>query len=88
MTPITGGRYVGGVMTPPYECSYYTPPQSTVRWDAIDFEEKTITIRHTVNETRIDGKYTLVLADTTKTKSSYRKVEWNIVFHRVRQIKT
>ena len=33
---------------------------------------KTITIRHTVNETRIDGKYTLVLADTTKTKSSYR----------------
>lgn len=43
-----------------------------LRWDAIDFEEKTITICHTVNETRIDGKYTLVLADTTKTKSSYR----------------
>ena len=43
-----------------------------LRWDAIDFEEKAITIRHTVNETRIDGKYTLVLADTTKTKSSYR----------------
>ena len=55
--------------------SFYGLRRSEVlglRWDAIDFEEKTITIRHTVNETRIDGKYTLVLADTTKTKSSYR----------------
>lgn len=54
--------------------SFYGLRRSEVlglRWDAIDFEEKTITIRHTVNETRIDGKYTLVLADTTKTKSSY-----------------
>ena len=55
--------------------SFYGLRRSEVlglRWDAIDFEEKAITIRHTVNETRIDGKYTLVLADTTKTKSSYR----------------
>ena len=55
--------------------SFYGLRRSEVlglRWNAIDFEEKTITIRHTVNETRIDGKYTLVLADTTKTKSSYR----------------
>ena len=43
-----------------------------LRWDAIDFENKTITIRHTVNEARIDGKCTLVMADTTKTKSSFR----------------
>ena len=43
-----------------------------LKWDSIDFENKTITIRHTVNEARIDGKCTLVMADTTKTKSSFR----------------
>ena len=43
--------------------SFYGLRRSEVlglRWDAIDFEEKTITIRHTVNETRIDGKYTQI----------------------------
>ena len=55
--------------------SFYGLRRSEVlglRWDAIDFENKTITIRHTVNEARIDGKCTLVMADTTKTKSSFR----------------
>ena len=37
--------------------SFYGLRRSEVlglRWDAIDFEEKTITIRHTVNETHIN----------------------------------
>ena len=33
---------------------------------------KTITIKHTIQETQVDGKYTLVACDTTKTKSSCR----------------
>ena len=55
--------------------SFYGLRRSEViglRWDAIDFENKTITIKHTVNEARVDGKCTLVMADTTKTKSSFR----------------
>ena len=43
-----------------------------LRWDAIDFERKTITIRHTVTEATVDGKTKLVKADSTKTKSSFR----------------
>lgn len=43
-----------------------------LKWDAIDFEQKTITIRHTVTETTVDGKSRLILADSTKTKSSFR----------------
>ena len=43
-----------------------------LKWDAIDFDAKTITIRHTVTEVSVDGKTELYIADTTKTKSSYR----------------
>ena len=43
-----------------------------LKWDAIDFERKTITIRHTVTEASVDGKTKLVIADSTKTKSSFR----------------
>ena len=43
-----------------------------LRWDAIDFERKTITIRHTVTEAVVDGKFKLIKADSTKTKSSFR----------------
>ena len=43
-----------------------------LRWDAIDFEEKTITIRHTLHEVRVNGKMKIVASDTTKTKSSFR----------------
>lgn len=60
-----------GVIT----ASFYGLRRSEVlglRWDAIDFEKKTITIRHTVTEAYENGKLTLVLADSTKTKSSYR----------------
>ena len=43
-----------------------------LKWDAIDFEQKTITIRHTVTQTCIDGKSTVIEKDRTKTKSSHR----------------
>ena len=43
-----------------------------LKWDAIDFEQNTITIRHTVTSCDIDGKRILVASDTTKTKSSMR----------------
>ena len=43
-----------------------------LKWDAIDFEQNTITIRHTVTSCDLDGKRVLVASDTTKTKSSMR----------------
>ena len=43
-----------------------------LKWDAIDFERNTISIRHTVTGCCIDGKFTIVAADTTKTRSSRR----------------
>ena len=43
-----------------------------LRWEAIDFEAKTLTIRHIVTSTRINGKKILVEADRAKTKSSLR----------------
>ena len=43
-----------------------------LRWDAIDFAQGTLTIRHTVTGCSIDGKYTIIAADTTKTRSSRR----------------
>ena len=44
-----------------------------LKWDAIDFDQNTITIRHTVTSCcDLDGKRVLVTSDTTKTKSSMR----------------
>ena len=43
-----------------------------LRWEAIDFENNSITIRHTVTTCRIDGKKVMVAADRTKSKSSMR----------------
>ena len=43
-----------------------------LKWDAIDFNNNTITIRHTITTFNIDGKRVTVASDTTKTKSSMR----------------
>ena len=43
-----------------------------LKWDAIDFQNDTITIRHTVTSCYIDGKKVQEARDTTKTKSSMR----------------
>ena len=37
-----------------------------LRWDAIDFDNDTITIRHTVTSFNMDGKHMLIASDTTK----------------------
>ena len=55
--------------------SFYGLRRSEVlglKWDAIDFDQNTITIRHTVTSCDLDGKRVLVASDTTKTKSSMR----------------
>lgn len=55
--------------------SYYGLRRSEVmglKWDAIDFDRNTISIRHTVTSCTVDGKYTVIASDTTKTKSSRR----------------
>jgi integrase len=43
-----------------------------LKWSAVDFVRKTITIRHTITQTNIDGKFITIAKDRTKTKSSYR----------------
>lgn len=43
-----------------------------LKWSAIDFDQGTITIQHTVTGCNVDGKYVVVAKDTTKTKSSRR----------------
>lgn len=45
-----------------------------LKWDAIDFERNTITIKHIVTNAKIDGKCEIVCADRTKTKSSLRSL--------------
>lgn len=43
-----------------------------LKWDAIDFENNTLTIKHTVTVAIVDGKQQLVAMDRAKTKSSLR----------------
>ena len=43
-----------------------------IKWDAIDFERKTFTIKHTVTEVMLDGKVTMIDKERTKAKSSHR----------------
>lgn len=43
-----------------------------LKWDAVDFEQNTLVIKHTVTSCNLDGKLTIVESDTTKTKSSMR----------------
>lgn len=43
-----------------------------LRWDAIDFERKTIRINHTVVQTIVNGETKTIRRDSTKTESSYR----------------
>ena len=62
-----------------------------LKWNAIDFENNTITIKHIVTSTMIDGKQTLVAADRAKTKSSLRTlpllegIKEELIAHREKQ---
>ena len=51
-----------------------------MRWDAIDFTNDTLTIKHTVTSFSLDGKKVQVAQDTTKTKSSMRTLPLVPVF--------
>ena len=51
-----------------------------LKWDAIDFQNNTITIRHTVTSCTLDGKHIQIAQDTTKTKSSMRTLPLVPVF--------
>ncbi len=55
--------------------SFYGLRRSEVlglKWDAVDFDKNTITIKHTVTSCNLDGKHILIREDRTKTKSSMR----------------
>ena len=60
-----------------------------LKWDAIDFEKKTFTIKHTVTQVTVDGKEVTIQKDRTKTKSSYRTLPlvppFEELLHRLRQ---
>ena len=43
-----------------------------LKWDAVDFEKNTLTIKRTVTSVNIDGKQTDLEQDSAKTKSSLR----------------
>lgn len=43
-----------------------------LKWDAIDFNRGTVTVKRTVTQVKIDGKYQIIEQDSAKTKSSLR----------------
>ena len=45
-----------------------------LKWDAIDFDNNMISIRHTVTSCNVDGKTIEIAADSTKNKSSRRSM--------------
>ena len=51
-----------------------------LKWDAIDFTNNTITIRHTVTSCMIDGRHIQTATDTTKNKASLRTLPLIPVF--------
>ncbi len=48
-----------------------------LKWDAIDFQYKQLTIKHTVTEAIVNGKRVEIEADTTKTKKSFRTLPFD-----------
>ena len=43
-----------------------------IKWDAIDFDKNTLTLKHTVIQTRLNGKSVIVAKDRMKNQSSFR----------------
>lgn len=48
-----------------------------LKWDAIDFQYKQLTIKHTVTEAIINGRRVEIADDTTKTKKSFRTLPFD-----------
>ncbi|MNC52841.1 hypothetical protein D3C75_1022110 [compost metagenome] len=51
-----------------------------LKWDAINFQHQTITIKHTVIPVSYQGKQIIVAKDRAKNKSSYRTLPLVPVF--------
>ena len=79
LTVVKGMKIEMGVMF----AAFYGLRRSEIiglKWDAIDFKNKRITIKHTVSETSIDGKFMMVSKDRAKNKSSMRSLPLVPVF--------
>ena len=48
-----------------------------LKWDAIDFQYKQLTIKHTVTEAIINGRRVEIADDTTKTKKTFRTLPFD-----------
>ena len=48
-----------------------------LKWDAIDFQYKQLTIKHTVTEAIVNGERVEIADDTTKTKKSFRTLPFD-----------
>ena len=60
--------------------SYYGLRREEVvglKWDAIDFQYKQFTIKHTVTSASLNGKRVEIAKDTTKTKKSFRTLPFD-----------
>ncbi|BAK97438.1 putative site-specific recombinase [Oscillibacter valericigenes Sjm18-20] len=63
------------IETPVFLAAYFGLRRSEIIglcWDAIDFTNKTLTVRHKVVRAKKDGKMTIKATDDLKTQSSYR----------------
>lgn len=59
-----------------------------LKWDAIDFENDTITVRHIVTICNVDGKTVLVQKDRAKNKSSLRTLPLvPVIRHKLLELK-
>lgn len=81
------------ILLPVMLASFYGLRRSEIlglKWDSIDFERKTITIRHTVTCGTIDGVYQTIEKNNTKTRSSRRSLplvgEFESIFTRIKAI--
>ncbi|MCL2020415.1 MAG: site-specific integrase [Oscillospiraceae bacterium] len=63
------------IETPVLMASYFGFRRSEViglKWDCIDFANKTLSVRHKVVRAKVNGKLTIVQTDDLKTDTSYR----------------
>ena len=52
-----------------------------IKWSAIDFQNRTLTINHKIVPVNDDGTYTLYASNTLKTNSSYRSMPLDDSFY-------
>ena len=68
------------IETPVFLAAYFGLRRSEIiglRWEAVDFVSKTVTVKHKVVRAKLDGKMTIQATDELKTQSSYRVLPLN-----------